>query len=91
MSGSPPARRRAEALELGAAEMAAFDDLGAAAGAPHRVGVERHGVFAGADQDFARPFGHRQLTCVSRRRSTRCSRRIFSSDRPRTGLGSIKL
>jgi hypothetical protein len=52
-------RQFAKAFELGAAELAALDDIGAAADAGYRLAVERHAVFAGTDQDFARPFGHR--------------------------------
>ncbi len=53
------ARRLAHAIEFGAAKLTAFENLGATAGALDRLAVERHGVFAGTDQDFTRPFGHR--------------------------------
>ena len=48
----------AEALELGATELARGRHLAAAAGALERAEIERHRVLARADQDVARPVGH---------------------------------
>jgi len=38
--------------------LTAFDHHAVTAGALYRPGIERHAVFAGTDQDIARPFGH---------------------------------
>jgi len=51
-------RRGAELFELGPAELARGRHLGAATAAPHGRAVERHRVFARADQDVWRPVGH---------------------------------
>src|SRR5262244_2753082 len=51
-------RRGAEFFELGPAELARGRHLGAATAAPHGGAVERHRVFARADQDVRRPIGH---------------------------------
>jgi len=50
--------RRAELLQLGAAELAAGQDLGAATAALDRRAVERHRVLTRADQNGCWPIGH---------------------------------
>ena len=59
-AASPAAGGRgyAEFFQLGAAELARRRDLAATARAAHRLGVERHRVFARADQNIARAFRH---------------------------------
>src|SRR5262245_60617368 len=51
-------RRGAEFFELGPAELARGRHLSAATATPHGGAVERHRVFARADQDVRRPIGH---------------------------------
>ncbi len=51
-------RRRTKSLELGTAELARGQDLGAATAARHRRAIERHRVFARADHESCRPIGH---------------------------------
>jgi hypothetical protein len=46
-------RGRAKPIELGAAELAPTDDLDAGASARRRAAVDRHRVFAGANQERA--------------------------------------
>src|SRR5215472_13420894 len=60
----PASRRGAECFELGAAELARGRHLGAATAAPHGRAVERHRVFARADQDVWRPIGHFVSGCA---------------------------
>ncbi len=48
----------AELVELGAAELVCLRDVRRAAAALHRLGIERHGVFARADQYVSRVLGH---------------------------------
>jgi len=54
-----------EPLDLGPAQMVCSRDLCAAASAPDRVGVERHRVFARADQDVLRAIRHMVFDLVS--------------------------
>src|SRR5262245_49717719 len=51
-------RRGAEFFEFGPAELARGCHLSAATATPHGGAVERHRVFARADQDVWRPIGH---------------------------------
>src|SRR5262249_47625163 len=51
-------RRGAEFFELGPAELARGRHLRAATATPYGGAVERHRVFARADQDVRRPIGH---------------------------------
>src|SRR6266446_1735463 len=58
-------RRRAEFFEFGAAELARGQDFGTATALPYGRAVERHRVFARADQDVWRPVGHVVSGCAS--------------------------
>src|SRR6185437_13790043 len=51
-------RNFTKAFEFGMAKLAALDDNHVFARTAHRLAIKRHAVFAGTDQDVARPFGH---------------------------------
>ena len=57
-NGPAAGGKSAEALKLGAAELAARENLGAAAGATQRLSVEWHGVLARAHHDLAGTIRH---------------------------------
>src|SRR5262245_40419362 len=81
----------AEAVELRAAKLPAFNYFGAATGTSYRFAIKRHGVFAGADKYGARPFGHQLINLFvcpgSQRNAVGHSPRSDPHDRG-TGLGT---
>ncbi len=80
-------RGGAEFIEFRPAQLARRRDFRAATASLHRRDVERHGVFARADQDLGRPVGHVVSGCSRGTVSAFCPRKMAASVRAAAAIG----